>query len=232
MSTPEGHDVAMRRRLLTVIGLGAGGHAKVVLETLEAMDGHHVVGLLDPRRELWQTQFHGVEIIGGDELLERQYDAGVSHVFIGLGGASDTRPRRRLYDLAVSHGFDIVAAVHPSAVVSPSARLGRGPTVLPNAVVGADVLIGENVIVNSGAVVEHDCRIGDHVHIASGARLSGGVRVDDGAHVGVGASVIGGVNIGAGAVVGAGAAVIRDVPAESVVVGVPARVLRHVEAER
>lgn len=211
-----------------VIGLGAGGHAKVVLDALVLAGGHEIVGLLDPRRELWGTEVLGVPVLGDDDLLPDQYDSGVSHAFIGLGSSSDTRPRRQLHERARVAGFDIVTVVHPRASVATSARLGPGATVLAGAVVNSDARLGENVIVNSGAIVEHDCVVGDHVHIASGACLASGVTVGDGAHVGAGASVRQGVVIGAGAVVGLGAAVVREVEPDVVVAGVPARVLRRV----
>lgn len=212
-----------------IIGLGAGGHAKVVLEALRAIGGFELVGLLDPRRELWGTEVLGVPVLGDDEELGRQYD-GVTKAFIGLGGAADTRPRQRLYERARSHGFEIVDAVHPAATVSASARLGPGVTVLAGAVVNADAHLGENVLVNTGAVVEHDCRVASHAHVASTACLSSGVEVGEAAHVGAGATVLQGARIGTGAVVGAGAVVVRDVEPGTVVVGVPARVLRRVDA--
>ena len=212
-----------------VLGLGAGGHAKVVLEILVDLGGIDVVGLLDPRPELWETTVLGVPVLGDDSLLPVHYHAGVSHVFIGLGSASDTRPRRRLYERAGELGFDVVAAVHQSAVVSRSARIGSGATILAGAVVNADAELGENVIVNTNAVVEHDCRVANHVHVASGAVVASGVRIGDGVHVGAGATVIQGVEIGDGAVVGAGAVVVGDVQPSAVVAGVPARVLRRVE---
>jgi UDP-perosamine 4-acetyltransferase len=212
-----------------VIGLGAGGHAKVVLEALAAAGGFHAVGLLDPRSELWGTAVLGVPVLGGDGELARQYDQGVLHAFIGLGGASDSRPRRRLYEWARSEGMEIVSVVHPRALVSPSARHGAGATVLAGAIVAADAVLGDNVLVNHAAVVEHDCSVGDHVHLATGARLASGVTVAEGAHVGAGAIVIQGLRIGARAVVGAGAVVTRDVDQDVVVAGEPARVLRRVE---
>lgn len=212
-----------------VLGLGAGGHAKVVLDILAAAGGFDVVGLLDPRRELWASEVYGVPVLGADELLDAHYDDGVRHVFVGLGSGSDTRPRRRLYELAVAQGFDVVSAVDPTAAVSPSVRIGRGVTIMPRAVVNADTLLGDDVIVNTGAIVEHDCRLGDHVHVASGATLASGVVVEDGAHVGAGATVIQGIRIGCGSVVGAGAVVVHDVDESAVVAGVPARKLRSVE---
>jgi sugar O-acyltransferase (sialic acid O-acetyltransferase NeuD family) len=215
---------------LRVLGVGAGGHAKVVLEILAADDGYDVVGLLDADSGRAGARLLGVPILGGDELLEPKYDAGVSHAFIGLGGASDTHPRRRLYQRVRSIGFDIVSVVHRTAVVSPSAGIGRGATIAAGSVVGPDAALGENVIVNTAAVVDHDCRVGDHVHIAIGARLASGAEVADGAHIGAGATVLQGLRVGEGAVVGAGAVVVRDVEPGVVVVGVPATVLRSAGA--
>jgi UDP-perosamine 4-acetyltransferase len=215
---------------IRILGLGAGGHAKAVLDVLAAVGGFEVVGLLDPRRELVGRTVGEAEVLGDDSLLGRYYDDGVRHAFIGLGGAGDTRPRRRLYETARSAGFEIASLVHPSAVVSPSARIGAGATLLPLSAVQADSELGEDVIVNTGAVVEHDCRIGAHVHVATNATVASGVGVGDGAHIGAGATIRQGIDVGAGAIVGAGAVVVRDVDPGVVVVGVPATVLRPVEA--
>jgi len=212
--------------MIGVIGIGAGGHARVVIEILRLMGGYDLAGLLDPRPELHNTQVLGVPVLGDDSLLPGLYAQGVHHAFIGLGGTGDTRPRRRLYELAREQGFEIVAALHPQAVLSPSAQIGHGPTVMAGAVINAAACLGENVIVNSGAIVEHDCVIGNHVHIASGARLASTVHVGDGAHIGLGACIRQCVRIGAGALIGAGAVVVKDVPDDAVVVGVPAQVLR------
>lgn len=213
---------------VAVLGVGAGGHAKVVVEILAADPAYDVVGLLDADHARAGTSMHGVPVLGGDDLLDRQYHGGVSHAFIGLGGSADNGPRRRLYEKVSSVGFDVVTAIHPRAVVSPSASLGRGATIAANAVIGPDSSLGENVIVNTGAVVDHDCRVGNHVHVAIGARLASGVVLEDGVHVGAGATVLQGLHVGEDAVIGAGAVVVRDIEPGVVVVGVPATTLRPV----
>jgi len=209
-----------------VIGIGAGGHARVVLETLQVMGVHEIIGLLDARPELHGQRILGVPVLGDDGLLGALRDEGVRHFFLGIGSTKRTSLRRQVYERLVREGFEAVDVIHPSAAVSASATLGRGSVILAGAVVGPGVVLEENVIVNSGAVVEHDCIVGGHVHIASGAVLGGAVQVGTEAHIGSGAVVLQGLRIGSGATVGAGAAVISDVSAGTTVVGVPARALR------
>jgi UDP-perosamine 4-acetyltransferase len=214
---------------MRVIGLGAGGHAKVVIDILRLMEDYEFVGLLDPKRELWDTEVLGVPVIGDDDLLPELYDKGVRFAFIGLGGIGDTRPRRQLYGKVRQSGFDIVPALHPRSVIAASVSIGHGPTVLAGAVINSGARIGDNVIVNTGAIVEHDCVVGDHVHIATGARLASSVYVGERSHIGLGASIRQCIHIGRNVVVGAGAVVVKDVPDNVVVVGVPARILKRME---
>jgi UDP-perosamine 4-acetyltransferase len=215
---------------MQIIGLGAGGHVKAVVEILRSCGGHEIVGLLDPNRQLWGTGIAGASVLGDDQLMPELYAQGIRGAFIGVGGVGDTAPRRRLYEEACRQGFEVVSAIHPQAVVSPSVRIGKGATIMAGAVINAEARLGDNVIVNTGAIIEHDCMVESHAHIATGARLAGGVHVGEGAHVGLGASVRQGVRIGRNAVVGMGAVVLEDVPDEVVVAGVPARVLRGVGA--
>ena len=203
----------------SVICLGAGGHAKVVIDVARAA-GYTVSGLLDADVGLHGAEVAGIGVWGGDDLLQQLYDQGFRKAVVGVG----TGPRRALYRRLGDVGFEVVSIVHPTATVSPSARRGAGLAVMPGAVVNADASIGDNTIVNTRAVVEHDCVVGDHVHIACGAQLAGGAIVGEGTLVGAGATVLPGVSIGANSLIGAGAVVVHDVPATVVVAGNPARI--------
>jgi sugar O-acyltransferase (sialic acid O-acetyltransferase NeuD family) len=209
-----------------LIGMGAGGHARSVIELLRLQGKWDFVGLLDENPMLAGVSVMGVPVLGGDDLLAHLWSKGQRFVFNGLGSVGSTRLRRMVYERALSLGYEFVSAVHPSATVSPSVSLGQGTMIMAASVIGVDARIGNNVVVNTAAVIEHDCRIGDHVHVASGAVLGGGVEVAAGAHIGIGAVIRQGIRVGCDAVVGAGACVVKDVEDSAVVVGVPAKPLR------
>jgi len=210
-----------------VIGLGAGGHAKIIIEILRLLGDFDIVGLLDANPKVHGTSILRVPVMGDDSLLPELLARGVRHAFVGLGGTGDNRPRATLYMTARQNGFEVISAIDPRAIIAASAVLGEGVMVMPGAIVNADSRLGNNVIINTGAIVEHDCTIEDHVHIATGARLGGAVTVREGAHVGLGAAIKQGVQVGRNAIVGAGAVVIHDVADNATVVGVPARPLER-----
>ncbi len=137
----------------------------------------------------------------------------------------------RLRQLSLVPAAMLPVLVHPSAAVSPSARLGAGTVILPQAVVNAAVRIGAGCIINSGAIVEHDCAIGDAVHVAPGAVLLGNVEVGSESWVGARAVVRPGLTIGADCMVGMGSVVIRHVPDRMTVVGNPAREMGQGDVE-
>lgn len=211
--------------MMRVVGIGAGGHAKVLIDILRLRGEVEVIGLTDPDPVRWNTSIAGVPVLGDDRLLPVLFAQGVSGAFVGVGGVGDNRLRQRLYEQARTIGFQMISLFHPHAIIAASAVLGSGLMIMANAVVNPEASLGDNVIINTGAIVEHECQVGAHVHVAPGAVLSGGVRVGDGVHLGAGAVVRQHLTIGPWAIVGAGAVVTKDVSFDTTVVGIPARPL-------
>ena len=214
-----------------ILGLGAGTHAKSVLEALQSVGRFEPVAVVDDDPSRAGRELLGVPIVFGEETVARLRASGVCHGFVGVGGVADPDPRRRVFERLRESEIEIPPIVHAAATVSRWALLGAGAQVLAAAVVNADATIGAGAIVNTGAIVEHDCRIGAHAHVAPGARLGGLVEVGASAHVGIGAVVVEGKRIGTGAFVAAGAVVAADVADGVRVAGVPARPLAQVAAQ-
>lgn len=213
---------------LVCVILGGGGHAQVLIESIQLSTAAQLFGILEADSSRWGQQVLDVPILGGDEMLPELIRRGVNTFAVGLGGIGDNYPRQRLYEFGCSFELKPLTVIHPQAICSKWADIGAGAQIFPGAIVNAGVRIGRNVIINSGAVVEHDCVLGDHAHVATGARLTSTVQVGEGVHIGAGATVKQCLTIGPGAIVGAGAVVVKDVPPKSVVVGVPATFLREV----
>lgn len=115
---------------------------------------------------------------------------------------------------------------------APGAGLELGPLVYigPNAVigVGGKITIGAGTQIGAGvsfAAESHELNDGSYT---SGATRRQGIRVGPDCWFGNNVTVLDGVEIGEGSVIGAGSVVTRSLPAHSVAVGVPARVIRTV----
>jgi UDP-perosamine 4-acetyltransferase len=197
-------------RLLVV---GAGGHAKVVIDAAEEA-GFEIAGVIgtasDAREILGHPVSEGREGIQADAFV------------VAIG---DNALRARYFAEYRDAGLAPASVVHPSAIVGRDVTIGGGTFIAAGAIVNAGACIGDNTILNTGCSVDHDCAIGDHSHIGPQVGLCGGVTLGEGVLFGVGACASPGASVGAWSVVGAGAAVVGTLPADSVCVGVPARVI-------
>ncbi len=202
------------KRLLII---GSGGHAKVVTAAAEAA-GWSIAGIVDATTD--RTELLGHPISASCDTAE-------ADAFIIAVG--DNRTRRARFEEWSGCGLAAATVIHPSAIVASTASIGAGTFVSAGVIVNPDARIGDNVILNTGCIVEHDCVVADHAHVGPASSLCGNVSVGSGALLGTGVNAIPGISIGTWSVCGAGAAVVKDIPADCVCAGVPARIVRAVE---
>jgi UDP-perosamine 4-acetyltransferase len=201
-------------RLLVV---GAGGHAKVVIDTARR-SGWAIAAVVgvpgDP------DEIAGCPVVLNAEGVEA--DAFI----IAIG---DNRTRSEYYRRYVDRGMTAATVVDPSATISESVRIGDGTLVVAGAIVNIDTHIGENVICNTGCMIDHDCIIGDHALVGPGCTLCGAVEIGEGTLLGAGVNVIPQASVGDWSRIGAGATVVDRIPSHVLCVGVPARAIRTIE---
>lgn len=208
---------------LPVIILGAGGHAKVLIDALTAKS-IEIIGLVSP--DFKAEEICGVPIIGDDNTVFK-YPVDKIQLANGVGSSGDSAPRIRLYQLFKNKGYTFTRVIHPAAIIAAEVKLLEGTQIMAGAIVQPGVTVGCNVIINTKTSVDHDCIIGDHVHLAPGVTLSGGVNIGEGAFLGTGVTVIQNIQIGVNSLIGAGAVVVDNVPAHAVIVGVPGKIIKY-----
>ena len=108
-----------------VVIIGTGGHAKVVIELIRAEAKYQIKGCTG----LGESGFvlGDVPILGTDSVLPALLVNGAKKAFVAIG---DNYLRLRLLGQLSELGFELINAVSPHAVVSPSATLGRGIAIM------------------------------------------------------------------------------------------------------
>ena len=102
-------------------------------------------------------------------------------------------------------------------------KIGDGCIILDETLIEPYVEIGNQVFMNYGSKVFHDSTIGDYTELMPGATILGKCKIGSMCRIGSNATVLPGLSIGDNCIVGAGAVVTKNIPANSIVVGVPAR---------
>ena len=197
-----------------IIIIGAGGHGRVIADIVKSA-GDTVLGFLDDG--IADSNIYG-RILGTVSDCVKFKDK----LFIIAIGNNEVRK-----NISIKYpDLNYYTAIHPSAIISDFAIIGRGTCVMPGAVIAAGAKVGAHCIVNTNAVIEHDCVLEDFVHVSPAAALCGTVSVGEGTHIGAGAVVINNIRIAPHSVIGAGAAVIRNADSPGTYVGVPARKIK------
>ena len=209
----------------SVVIIGSSGHAKVVIELLWAEGRYQILGCTGLAES--GLILGKVRVLGTDTILPALLARGIKRAFVAIG---DNRLRLRLLRQVSEMGFELINAVSPNAVVSPSATLHSGIAIMAGAIINASAQIGDGVIINTNAGVDHDCIIGTCAHIGPGSAVAGNVDVGREAFLGAGTCVVPGVRIGCRAIIGAGSVVVRDIPDDVTAMGVPARITGGVQA--
>ena len=208
----------------SIIVIGSGGHAAVVADALLA-SGEQVLGFTDSDVRRHGSLVCGLPVLGDDAVLD-----GFTNLQVRLvNGIGSTRAETLRYTVQKNlegRGWQFTSVRHPSAVVSPFARVNPGAQLLARCVVQPGAEIGAGCIVNTGAVIEHDVRLGEFVHVSCGAVLCGNVQIGSNTHIGAASVVKQGVTLGARTVVGAGAVVVKNSEGGATLIGVPAEVMR------
>ncbi|MEZ5757447.1 MAG: acetyltransferase [Emcibacteraceae bacterium] len=202
----------LNQNLPTII-IGAGGHARMLADTIKASGGN-ILGFTDLEIKSGTNIFDDFNVLGTDDILD-DFATDEIEVTIGVGFLPKKNWRKAIFEKISYKGFKIKTVIHPSVTLGSYILLGEGCQLIAGAIIQTGCKIGKNVIVNTGASIDHDVTIGDFCHIAPGATICGDVKIGENCFIGAGATIIQGINIGHNVTVGAGVLVRSDLSSES-----------------
>lgn len=215
-----------------VILVGCGQHANVVLYNIKCQGKYEAIGFFDADPGKLNRYYYSLPVLEcykNKDLngLREKYQT--NKFFIGFG---NMMYRKKVFEEFVEAGWEAINVYHPHAVISDSAKIGKGVLIESGCLITPNPIIGNNVVVNTGSQVNHDNVIEDHVYIASGVVLSGNVLIENNTLLDDGVIVTLGKTVGKNCIIGAGSVVTKDIMANVVAYGNPARVIRSNEIRR
>lgn len=196
------------RRILVI---GAGGHAKQVLDALLS-SGWSPIGCLCNDLPIGTEVYRGIRVIGTDgDAQTLMAEDKIFKAALGVGALNEPDLREKITEKFEALGFVFPPIVSGEAFLSPSAFVADGAVLLQGANVGPSVLISEYAIINQGANICHDSVIERHSNIAPGAIIAGACHIGAKCLIGMGATLFAGISVSSGTVIKNGESVNNSV---------------------
>jgi putative phosphoesterase len=150
---------------------GASIYGEMIAELIAASSSLHLAGFVDDSEQLQGKTLAGALVLGRVSNLKAiSTEAGVTDVAVALG---DNVPRRRVSSIVKSQGVRLATLVHPSAIVSPTARLSPGTLIDAQSYIGPYCAIGEGVSIWPHVTVSHHTSIGAYAALKARVVVGG-----------------------------------------------------------
>ncbi|MEO8414439.1 MAG: acetyltransferase [Ginsengibacter sp.] len=211
------------QRLRYMLIIGAGGHAKELLDVLISNGYDNLFFYDDLPANTASRMFSKFQIIKKEQEATRYFKQTDKRFVLGMGGSI---LRQSMAVKLHSLGGDLTTVISKKAQVSDfDVSIGDGVNIMHHVIIQPSVVIGEGTLINASALVHHDTVIGKYCEMAPAAIITGGCMIGDFTFIGSGAIILPGLCVGKNVVIGAGAVVTKDVADNAKVSGIPAKAM-------
>lgn len=217
-----------------IVILGTNGNCLDMLDTIDSINAHEgrriyeCVGFLDDNPDQHGKKIGGVTVLGPLSIAGNLEDCQFVN---GIGSPKNYIHKDQIIARTGLPLEKFATIIHPSVKLSKTARVGKGTVIFENVAVTSNVRIGNHVIILPNSVISHDVVVQDYTCITGGVCISGGTEIGRSCYLGTNCSIIGSIKIGDYSMVGMGSVVLDHLDENCVVVGNPARFLRHSRKE-
>lgn len=208
--------------------IGAKGFAKEVLEILHQLNETDNVAFFDDINDDLPNFLYGsfpvlktdIEVKNYFETIDKRFTIGIGNPVL----------RNKLY-----LKFKDIGGVF-SSTISPKANIGNfgnsinsGCNIMTGTVITNDIIINKGVLINLNCTIGHDSIIGEFVELSPGTHISGNCKIGDFSVFGTNATLLPKLTIGKNVIIGAGSVVTKDIPDNSLAVGIPAKIIKELD---
>lgn len=160
----------LKDRVLLI--LGAGGYGLAVAEAAELSGQWQNIVFADDSWPVMQ-QVSVYNIVSNIVNLH-QLDTVNIQTIVAVGNNS---LRCQWQQTLLALGLELTSVIHPQAVISPTAQIGLGVSIMAGCVVGSKTMINDGVILNIGTLLDHDVVIEQFAHLSVGVKVAGGQTI-------------------------------------------------------
>lgn len=205
--------------------IGAGKYGEVYLSYLQEA-GVDVVGFLDDDPNIINIKFGGLPVLGPTSILpilKEKY--GITAVYCPLGNNS---LRVKFLRLAASLGYETPNYIHPSVIISPHVKIGKGVYILLGSKIMPFTIIEDYVMISMNVSIAHHNTLQTGCFLSTGCNFGASIIAEENSYCGIGSTIMTGLQIlGKDCLIGAGAVVIKNVPQGAIMAGVPAKIIKY-----
>jgi acetyltransferase EpsM len=215
-----------------LIILGGSGIGMIAASIANDLGNYNVLGFLNDILPIGTLvgKYNKLPVIGKTSDISKYLEDDNTLIFIAyVGMQNEKEVFNKIEELNIPTN-KFATLIHPSAIIPKGfCSIGNGVLMAPLTQLSPDTTIEDNCILLPNSFVGHDSTLKKFSHIATNGVVGANVTVGRAVHIGSNATIREKINIGDFSLIGAGSVVLNDIPANSIFVGNPAKLLRTKE---